>query len=338
MGAVTTHDWRVVAALYVGLFWNAGFFAIVSWRQGYIGLLDLGTSAAFLAAGFFLAGARAPLDSLVHDRCGGVAELLLVRILLLLWLVSWLGENVNLAATCLLGELAGFLFVLAVALPCGGNAPQGAYLLVRLAIALVLGPLLGAVRSVPDAVAMVIVEPAVLPSLHMGAPLLWAAPALLLAGYLAPSKPRQAAVWGVGVGMWAASGTALLTIAAAGLERVRYRKVPDYIGYIFQHGSKMDLIRLALLALTLIIAIRFAAQFVHTLAPAALTQRLPRWLFILLFCAAGALVETRWIWHNHSLATLLAIPFVPLAGVLSVRGPVPRWSAHAAWTAGFVLA
>ncbi|MCC6536981.1 MAG: hypothetical protein IT162_05495 [Bryobacterales bacterium] len=333
-----THDWRAVAALYAGLFWNAGVFAAVTWQEGYLSFLELGTGAALLAGGFFLPGARDPLAVLLHERFGPSGAWLFVHCLLPLWLAAWLGESMVLAANCWRGELAGFFFVLAVALLWGGHPARGSALLLRVSVAIALGPLIGAVRSVPDAFLMNRLFLPVLPSLHMSTPLLWAAPALLLAGYFTVRPPRPVAVWGVGAGMLAACSCAIITITAAGFEQIKYRHVPDYFGYVYQHGGRVDLIRLALLSLTLITAIRVAAYFAHALAPDAVTRRLPRWIFLALFCAAAGLLGTRWSWHGQPAAALMALPFVPLAGVLSARGGgTPRWAVCIAWTAGFLL-
>jgi len=94
------HDWRAVAALYAGLYFNLvvlhemGVERHMTWVPLSL-MVWLSLGGLFLARGVFWPAATSGLSftALLTERLGRRAAMLIKWVLLPVWLVSWFGAN-----------------------------------------------------------------------------------------------------------------------------------------------------------------------------------------------------------------------------------------------------
>ena len=272
-------DWRAVAALYAGLFFNLTALEVAGYDRGM---------------------AEAPLSLAIW--IGRPAALFIKWVLLPVWLVTWLGGNIDIARHAVTG-LPMFLAWLVVASIGVTNPVRGALFGIKFKVSVALT--LGLLLSVRDYLSFNYLDLIAWcgPPQSLSAHLLpWALPPLLLAGSFRTAHPKRVALFGIILPLLIAAFAAIYTMNGAGHLSVYF------------------------------LAARFAAHF--TLRLTGLDRNTTNAILVTIALAATLQFIPAW-WGEHPLWLLASVPFAPLAGVLAARRAPPAW-ALAAWLIGCV--
>lgn len=226
----------MAAALYAGLFLNVAFFQALVLERNTAGdplalLGALAVLAGMLVWGAYLPAARAPgqtLAELLTSRFGRWPAMAVCRVLLPAWAAAWFAENVTVAGSCLDGLPLAALAVW-VGLTVLDPLPTAPFL-VKVAVAATAGLLLSTWQWLPGQIDE-LAEYAASSDRFVWTLLLWAPPALLLAGHFPTSHPLRVALFGVALPLVAGAGLAIFTMAGASGHSIRLLKFPHYLGY-----------------------------------------------------------------------------------------------------------
>lgn len=320
------HDWRAVAALYAGLFFNLVFLQTMGFNR-HLASAPFELTAGLLLGGIFLArGVFWPaatsglgFTALLTERLGRLPAMFIKWVLLPAWLLSWSSANIQMAGDTLTSWPMFFGWLLLAGL--GSAQPTtGSFFAIKVSVALVLGLLLSVRQFLPG----IPIDPIA----WTGQPaqfLPWSIPALLLAGTFRTANPRGVAVFGILLPVLIATMAAVYTTAGASEISMYFYKFPIYLEYAAARYDRLGWVKLMLLSFTLVLATRFAAYVALRLT--GLERSVINSLVVTAALAACtfALRSPYWL--------LASIPFAPLAGVLAAKPIAPRW-ALAAWLAG----
>ncbi len=333
------HDWRAVAALYAGLFFNLTFLQEAGVDHGmaeapFSLAIWLFLGGLFLARAVFWAPATSGLNftDFVMERLGRPAALFIKWLLLPVWLATWFGANISLARDAVTGWPMFIAWVVIAGL--GVLQPErGAFFAIKVSVALILGLLLSVRHYLSfnylDMIAWS--GPPRSLSLHL---LPWALPPLLLTGAFRTKHPKRVALYGIILPLLIATFAAIYTMNGAGEVSVYFLKVSSYGGYAAARYSQTGWIKLMSLSFTLILAARFAGHF--TLRLTDLERNTTNAILVTTALTATSQLIPAW-WGEQPLWLLASVPFAPLAGVLAARRAPPVW-ALAAWLAGCAAA